>query len=322
MTSATVPGYEISASRRALGGRRSNPARRAPAESQLSAGTSIAVAACVRSSLARVHPPAPDDDFESIAVPADPNGLAYDPRTATLYVADGGGAVFAVAHGQARRIATIDAAGCVANQLGGIAVAPDGTIWVARLGHGHAGAIFEITPGGRMSQLPGLSPQAWHLGLTYDAAAHALYATRYDKRATGPCDGAVIRIDLATGAVTSVLADLCKPVGVARIGDELWVSDARRGTMLCATLGARGRVGSITWLAGIDRPDSVAACSDGVVLTTYDPETGIGSVCRVASAGAVTTLATGVWQPRGIACDGTHAFVAIRGAGQILVVPV
>jgi len=151
----------------------------------------------VRSSLARVQSP-PEDTLRhlAIAVPADPNGLAYDPGSDTLYVADGGGAVLAIEHGCSRRVATIPAVGCTTDELGGIAVAPDGTLYVARLGHGHAGAVCSgITRRGAIAELPGLSPDAWRLGVVHDPAERALYTTQYDKTAAGPCDGAVVRIE-------------------------------------------------------------------------------------------------------------------------------
>ncbi|HEX7839078.1 MAG TPA: hypothetical protein VF469_16485 [Kofleriaceae bacterium] len=167
--------------------------------------------------------------------------------------------MLAIEQGRRRRIATIAAAGCTDNQLGGITVAPDDTLYLARLGHGHAGAIFQIA-GGAVTELPGLSPQAWRLGVAYDAAEHALYATRYHKISTMPCDGSIERIDLATGEVVSAIEGLGKPVGVVKLGSTLVISDARRGAVLRAEL-VGGRAERCTELAtGIDRPDSIAAC--------------------------------------------------------------
>src|SRR5690349_25019555 len=102
--------------------------------------------------LARVYDPAAD--VTALLIPADPNGLAYDRHDDALYVADGGGAVLAVEQGRRRRLATIDAAGCADNQLGGIAVAPDGTLYVARLGHGHAGAAAASSCSGSAARPP------------------------------------------------------------------------------------------------------------------------------------------------------------------------
>jgi hypothetical protein len=305
--------------RRARGSGPWLPDLAAPAASKpaVSAGTSIADTIRVRSSLARVYQPS--DDLHAILVPADPNGLAYDPGDDTLYLADGGGAVLAIEHGRRRWVATIGAAGCAADQLGGIAVAPDGTLYVARLGHGHAGAIVRITRRGAAAELPGLSPDAWRLGVVHDPTERALYTTQYHKTASGPCDGAVVRIDLTTGDVEPVIEGLGKPVGVAKLGSTLLVTDARRRAVICAELAA-GHGARCTELPLGDRPDSIAACgADSVVLTSYRPEAGLGSVHRLWLDGTIDTLATGSWQPRGIASDGDRAFVSIRRGGRVLV---
>ena len=294
----------------------SGTASRIAQASAVSAGTSIATRDRVSTNLARIYDPV--DDVHAILVPADPNGLAYDRNDDTLYIADGGGAVLAVEQGRRRRVATIDAAGCPANQLGGLAVAPDGTLYVARLGHGHAGGIFEIAPGGAVRELPGLTPTAWHLGVTYDAAEHAVYASHYDKHATGPCNGAVVRIDLASGDVDPVLEGLSKPVGVAKLGSTLVVTDARRRAVICADL--TGNSARTTQLALADRPDSIAACGhDTVVATTYRPDTGIGSVYQLWLDGTIATIASGPWEPRGVTSDGDRAFVSVRRGGRVLV---
>lgn len=271
------------------------------------------------SSSARAYDPS--DDLHAIHVPADPNGLAYDRNDDTLYIADGAtGAVLAIEQGRRRRIATIDSAGIVAsNRLGGIAAAPDGTLYVARLGHGHAGAIFRIA-GDAVTQLEHLAPRAWHLGVVYDAAEHALYATQYHKAVTGPCDGSIVRIDLTTGAVAPAIEGLVKPVGVAKLGSTLVVTDARQRAVYRVELVAGRAVGCAQLATDLDRPDSIAACGpDSVVMTTYDPDTGMGSVRQLWLDGDVRMVARGGWEPRGIATDGERAFVAVRRGGRVLV---
>lgn len=270
------------------------------------------------SSLARVY--SPSDDLHAIAVPADPNGLAYDASDGVLYVADGGGAVLAVEHGHSRRIATLATGPCAANELGGIAVAPGGTLYVARLGHGHAGAIVRVTRRGAVTELPGLAPDVWRLGVVHDPGERALYTTQYDKTAAGPCDGAVIRIDLSTGEVEPVVEGLGKPVGVAKLGPALLVTDARRRAVICAELAHGGA--RCTEIPLGERPDSIAACGlDSVVLTSYRPDAGEGSVHRLWLDGTIETVATGPWQPRGVASDGDRAFVSVRRGGRVLVFP-
>ena len=271
------------------------------------------------SSSARAYDPS--DDLHAIYVPADPNGLAYDRNDDTLYIADGQtGAVLAIEQGRRRRIATIDSAGIVAsNRLGGVAVTPDGTLYVARLGHGHAGAIFRIDGGG-VTQLAHLSPRAWRLGVVYDAAEHALYAAQYHKVAAGPCDGSIVRIDLTTGEVAPAIDGLVKPVGVAKLGSTLVVSDARRRAVYRVEL-VDGRAVACTQLAtDLDRPDSIAACGpDSMVMTTYDPDTRVGSVRQLWLDGDIRMVARGDWEPRGIATDGERAFVSVRRGGRVLV---
>lgn len=286
----------------------------------VSGGTAIAPGWHVRSSIARAYEP--PDEFPTIEVPADPNGLAYDCHDDTLYIADGGGAVLVLEQGRLRRLATIDAAGCLVNQLGGVAVSRDGAVYVARLGHGRAGAIFEISPCGAVRPLPGVSTDAWHLGVVYDATAHALYTTRYHKVAKQPCDGAIERIDLTTGEVDVVLEGLGKPVGVARLGSSLLISDARRAAVLRVDLVAGRAVRCIELATGIDRPDSIAACDiDAVVVTTFCPDSGVGSVRKLWLDGTIATIASGHWEPRGIASDGERAFVSIRHGSRVLVIP-
>lgn len=185
-----------------------------------------------------------------------------------------------------------------------------------------APAIFRIA-NGAVTSLAQLSPLAWRLGVTYDAAEHALYATEYHKAATGPCDGAIVRVDLVTGDVAPVLDGLQKPVGVAKLGSTLVVTDSRRRVVYRVELVAGRAVVCTPLASGLDRPDSVAACGlDSVLVTTYAPETGIGSVRQIWLHGLVRTIARGAWEPRGIATDGERAFVAVRGGGRVLVLPI
>lgn len=269
----------------------------------------------------------------AIHVPADPNGLAYD--RGTLYVADGDtGAVLAVEQGRRRQTAAITHSAQIApvgvdgHQLGGIAVGPDGALFVVRLGHGHGGAIFRVerargddrrvdlrAEAATVAPLAGLCPRAWRLGVAYDADEHAVYATQYGKAERGPCDGAIVRVDLATGAVTTPVTGLVKPVGVARLGDTLVISDGKRRTVSCVRGGARRELAAF-----VDRPDAIAACGrDSVVVATFEAETRIGRVRQLWLDGRSRTIAEGAWEPRGIATDGARVFVSARRAGRVLV---
>lgn len=262
------------------------------------------------------------EDLSEIHVAADPNGLVYDRNEDTLYVADGdSGAVLAIDRSRHRQLATIDSAGVVGgNRLGGIALTPDGTLYVARIGHGRAGAIFRIK-NGAVTQLEYLSPHAWHLGVIYDVAEHALYATQFRKVIAGHCDGSVVRIDLATGHVVPVIDNFQKPVGIAKLGSTLLVTDAGQRAVFRVEL-TTGRAALCTQLViCLDRPDSiVAACGqDMALMTTYHSDTRVGSVRQLWLDGRMETIAHGDWEPRGIATDGKRAFVSVRGGSRVLV---
>ncbi len=253
---------------------------------------------------------------QPILVEADPNGLAIDHDDDALYVADSRGAVLRVAAGYARRLVKIDPCGVGSvNQLGGLAITPSGTLYLARIGHGVAGALFRIEPDGEVEQLMGIDPRFSRLGVAYDARAHVLYSTQYLKSEAGPHGGSIVVIDLASGAIEPFADDFGKPVGVALVGSAVVVTDARRRTVVALAGGSR------TVLAdGLGRPDSICACGpDSVLVTTYDQGPGQGALHRLWLDGRTRAIAHGTWEPRGVACDGDRAFVAWRRGGRILV---
>jgi hypothetical protein len=58
---------------------------------------------------------------------------------------------------------------------------------------------------------------------------------------------------------------------------------------------------------------------DDVAISAGELPAGTGSVRRVWIDGTVATIASGAWQPRGIASDGKRAFVSARRDGRVLV---
>jgi hypothetical protein len=287
----------------------------------LRGGTRVALAPAMPTN-ALVAPCGEDGDLSPIAVDADPNGLAYDRHTAALYIADcRGGAILRIDGDRPRPVAAIDLgqpAG--ANRLGGLALTQYGTMYVSRLGHGH-GAVFRVEPDGSAEPLAKLCQRDWRVGLTYDPFDHVLFATRYAKTPhTGPHSGAIIEIDLVDGYPTTIADGFVKPLGVAKVGASLVVTDARLRAVVRLDLSGGRAVHRSTLADNLDRPDSVCACSpDSVLVTTYDELTGRGTLHRLWLAGGSRAIASGPWEPRGVATDGNRAFVAQRRGGRVLV---
>ncbi len=260
------------------------------------------------------------DDAPAITVCPDPSCLVFDRRTSALYVTDGGfgGSIVRVANGAQQRVATINSGGVVAtNRIGGITLAPDGTLFISRIGHGQAGAIARIATDGRIQLLPGVPSRTWHGDLVHDDGQ--LFATRYMRSCSGPFDGSVVEVDPITGSCSMVIDGFLHPTGIAKLGQALVVADARQRAVFRISL-AGGRGAFRLQLAGdIDRPDSVCACDDdSVLVTTYDDYTGYGAVRQIWLDGQARTVARGAWEPRGVATDGEHVFVATRRSGGVM----
>lgn len=263
------------------------------------------------------------DDLQPIVLRADPSCLAYDLYTDSLFVADSySGAILRVDGDRQRRIATIESGGVVGtNRIGGLAITPYGTLFVSRLGYGQAGAIVRVEPDGRSEALEQLPPRWWRAGVTYDGHEHRLYSAQFMRSRSGSFDGAIVEVDLVTGATSLVLDGFLHPSGLAKVGSTLVVTDVRQ----CAVFGIElvgGRAVQRTMLAGDDpgRPDAICACGqDSVLVAVYDDVAGRGAVRRIWLDGRTRLIAEGAWEPRGIATDGERVFVSARRSGRVLV---
>ena len=267
----------------------------------------------MQSALAFVVP----DEPQPISVGAAPNGIAY--ARGMLYVADAySGAIHQLAGDRQRRLATVANGGVTANErIGGIAVAPHGILYVARLGYGAAGAIIRIERDGRMRTLPKLPPCWWRSGIVYDAREPALYTTQFMKSRGGAFDGGIVEIDLVTGEPSLVLDGFLQPVGIAKLGDMLVVTDARHRAVFRVELAAGRAVRQLASYLG--RPSGICAFDDeSVIVTAFDENTQAGEVRRIWLDGQTERIATGAWEPRGVASDGSRIWVSIRRSGRIL----
>ena len=147
-----------------------------------------------------------------------------------------------------------------------------------------------------------------------------MYSTQFLKSASGPFEGSIVEIDVASGAVSTVLDGFMKPVGVVALGSALIVSDARMRIVFRVDL-ANGRAVSRGVIASdIGRPDALCALDrESVLVTCYDDTTREGTIYRVWLDGRREVVAQGDWQPRGVATDGERVFVSARRSGRVLV---
>lgn len=262
------------------------------------------------------------DDIAPILVRADPNGLAFEPATDCLFVADDRGrAIIRVSGERQARHAEIPSGGIVArNHLGGLALAPDGTLYAARLGYGRAGAVLRVTPDGAVSELPGLDPLRYRIGVALDPERRALYVTEFLRSRCRPFAGTVVRVELDSGRVTTVCDGFLKPVGIAVVGGALVVADKSLGSVaLIRLVGDRALRTVIA--TGVPRPDAITAAGpDSVFVACNDEESATGMIFEVWLDGRIRFVARGPWEPRGLAYDGAdRLFVSARRTGRVVV---
>lgn len=261
---------------------------------------------------------APDvfDGLRPIHVGADPSGVAFDANGDALYVADAySGAIVRVDGDRQRRIATLPAGVIGADRVSAIAITSPGTLFAAA----QSGAIVRIEPDGQTEILEGLVRGFLRAGLAYDATEHALYATQ----SLGNREGSVIAIDLVSGIPSTIIDGFLKPVGLAKLGGALVVADARTRAVYRVELIAGRAVHRYQLAADLGRPDSLCAFGrDSVIVTSFDESQQRGHVRRLWLDGRSQSLASGPWEPRGVATDGERAFIAIRRGGRVMTVVV
>lgn len=229
----------------------------------------------------------------TISVDGDPNGLwwadgvlhiADDDNNRVLQWTDADGLALV---GELPE-ASADGAG-----LGQLVAQADGTLVVTRFGYGTSGDVVTLAPDGTGSVVPNLDVERRRIGLTL-AEDGALYDGWFVSGDAGRV-GAVSRLDLS-GTETDVITDLGKPVGVLASGDSLYVSDQDAGEVLIAPLADPS---DLSVLATLDSPDLLCAGPDGSLYTGG----GEGEVRQIGADGAVSSVASGYQEVRGVAYD-------------------
>lgn len=263
-----------------------------------------------------------------IDVQAEPNGLYYRADEQRLYIADDDN----------NRVLVRDEDGAIAvfaeipnpsndpgsDGLGDLDFAADGTLFVPRFGFGMPGlgAIFQVAPGGAPEAIAGVNDEWRRVGLDHDDARGLLWVSTYSRDADDVYTGWIASVDPVAGVETMLLGGLSKPVGIAVLGDTLFVGDQAQRQLFKVDLTAA--TPALTLVSDeFESLDLMETTPDGALLVlSYDTANSTGYVYRVTADGAITTVAQGDWEPRGIAFDGvSRIFVSARDTQQIVVMP-
>ncbi|MDC0722660.1 hypothetical protein [Nannocystis bainbridge] len=263
-----------------------------------------------------------------IDVQAEPNGLYYRVDEARLYIADDDN----------NRVLVRDEDETLAvfteipnpsgdpgsDGLGDLDFAADGALYLPRFGFGMPGlgAIFRVAADGTAEAIAGVDDEWRRVGLDYDDARGLLYVATYSRDADDVYTGWIASVDPVAGVETMIVGGLSKPVGIAVLGDTLFVGDQAQRQLFKLDLEAAAP--ALTLVSDeFESLDLMETTPDGALLVlSYDTANSTGRVYRVTQDGAITTVAEGDWEPRGIAFDGvSRIFVSARDTQQIVVVP-
>lgn len=263
-----------------------------------------------------------------IDVQAEPNGLYYRADQQALYIADDDNNRILVRTdaGQSSVFAQIPnpSGDPGADGLGDLDFADDGWLYVPRFGFGMPGlgAVFRVAPDGTPEQIAGVNADWRRVGLDYDDARGLLYVATFSKDANNVFTGWISAVDPAAGTETTIVAGLRKPVGVVVSGDQLYVGDQMLRHLYRVDLGAATPALALV-SDQFEALDLMKPAPRGDLFAlSYDTANSRGYVYRVTPAGKITTVATGDWEPRGLAFDGTsRIFISARDSQEIVVVP-
>ena len=270
------------------------------------------------------------ESFEPLVidVQAEPNGLYYRADERALYIADDDNNRILVRgdDGELSVFAEIpnpsDDPG--ADGLGDLDFAADGALYVPRFGFGvpGLGAIFRVAADGSATQIAGVDAEWRRVGLDYDDARGLLYVATYSRDADDVYTGWISTVDPVAGVETKIVGGLSKPVGIAVIGDDLFVGDQSQRRLFRVDLTAAAPALALV-SDQFESLDLMEATPDGALLVlSYDTANSAGYVHRVTTDGEIRTVATGAWEPRGVAFDGvSRIFVSARDTQTIVVVP-
>lgn len=257
----------------------------------------------------------------SISVVAKLNGLYWDKSDSKLYLTDDATNSIRVwdedkSFPNYANLPTAPASGAT---LGQLTKGPNGTLYTTRFGFGTDGTIVAAPKTGSSYNLTGLDPLRRRIGIT-PAPDGTLLDGWFIKGGTGSISQ--LTLSGANAATeTTLISGLGKPVGLAAVGDTLYVSDQNSGNVLSFSLSkvrakpatiSDGKVlATFTTLDGIDL---MTAASDG---SLYFGGSG-GRLFQITPKGETRVLASGWPKIIGVAYDEVNrrVFAAVASAGD------
>ncbi|MGE8317876.1 MAG: hypothetical protein ACN6O3_03965 [Comamonas sp.] len=266
----------------------------------------------------------------TLPVAAKLNGLYWDKSEAKLYLTDDTANSIRVWDGGKSfpTYAALPPAPASGATLGQLTRSSDGTFYVTRFGFGTDGAVVAVPKGGNAVNLAGTDPQRRRIGIT-TAPDGALLDGWFIKGGTGAVSQ--LALNGTQASERELVTGLGKPVGLAVVGDTLYVSDQNSGNVLSYALSkvraqpaglADGKVvATFTTLDGIDL---MTAASDG---TLFFGGSG-GKLFQVSPKGETSVLVSGWPKIIGVAYDELHrrVFAAVAadagGVASVRIVPV
>jgi hypothetical protein len=245
---------------------------------------------------------------EQIVTDAKSNGIAVRPADGALFITDDRSNRILLRQGSAA-FATYAALPVVdgqPNSLSQLAFADSGQLLIQRFGFGSSGAIFEIDGSGAATQLTGLDSVRRRLGLALVDQGRLL-STWFIKDKDRPISGglSLVSYDPLNHAATErdLLTGLNKPVGVAVVGDSVFVADQAGNAIFQASLAQLLSQASPSApdarLAQLKNPDMMAADKNGTLYTKCNT----GDLCAIGTDGTVSVMAGNFHDVRGVAVD-------------------
>lgn len=261
----------------------------------------------------------------TIPVAAKLNGLFWDAQQSRLYLTDDepvaneiktwdGGEKFSSA------VKLPDMEAGQRTTLGQIARGPGGHIYATRFGFGSYGTVVVAPKSGAAHNLDALDPTRRRISLVATPDG-ALLGGWFRGGTAGVTSGHVSELTLHGGQASEreLIVGLHKPVGLALVGDKLFVADQGPGTLLQYSLAAvrrqttaaeEGKV--LATFMPADGLDLMTAAADGTLYVA----SGSGRIYRVGADGKTAAIVSGWPGIRGLALDADNRrlFAAVSAA--------